>query len=366
MTSPTNSRPSPTPDPPAPTVRRSRSRQVLPLALTMLLMTLLSSWILLYYWQGIRRPHWTLGGHRQNVGSLAFSRDGNTLISGGWDGVVGIWDVTEAGLRSRRSLLGRFTLSGDEVRSVALAPDGTEIAAASDVNVTRWSYPEGTQKQPTWTHGAYALSVAYSPDGSLVASSGDQDCTVRIRNTRTGAVVREFTDHHDFAGGLAFSPDGKCIATSDRGSVRIREVASGATRLTVDYTVMAHSIAFSLDGQWLAIASGSGDTLLVSLRDPQNRRKIGSGDTTIAFTPDSQRVLTLYMGHLAVYDITSGERTGYVVRHQPSPYPQWLVALFPPLNTPPAPPLTTFALSPDGRKVAYGEGSNIVVMFNPL
>jgi hypothetical protein len=59
--------------------------------------------ILLVYWQGVRQPRWTLRGHRRLVASLVFSRDGKTLVSGGWDGAVGLWDVTEGALRSLSS-----------------------------------------------------------------------------------------------------------------------------------------------------------------------------------------------------------------------------------------------------------------------
>jgi WD40 repeat protein len=119
----------------------------------------------------------TLTGHTDWVRSVAFSPDGRLLASGScgqpltqspWcaQGEIKLWDVASGSLVR--------TLSGhtSDVNSVAFSPDGRLLASGSDDDTIRlW---DGGHRQrsahPLRPHRVWSLSVAFSPDGRLLAS----------------------------------------------------------------------------------------------------------------------------------------------------------------------------------------------------
>ena len=61
-------------------------------------------------------------------------------------------------------------------------------------------------------HGNEVLSLAFSPDGSKLASAS-RDGTVKVWDTQTGRELRCFTGHGESVRAVAFSPDGKALST---------------------------------------------------------------------------------------------------------------------------------------------------------
>ena len=64
-------------------------------------------------------------GHKGQVASAAFTTDGRTLVTGGWDETVRLWDVPTG----RESAC--FDLAIGKVNAVAVSPDGSRLAAGS-------------------------------------------------------------------------------------------------------------------------------------------------------------------------------------------------------------------------------------------
>jgi WD40 repeat protein len=208
-----------------------------------------------------------------------------------------------------------FTLYGHTggVRSVAFSPDGTRLASTSDDRTVRvWEVATGREALTLKGHTGQVLSVAFSPDGSRLASAG-QDGMVRVWEAATGREALTLKGHagqvHQVQS-VAFSPDGKRLASaSDHGTVQVWDAATGREALTLKgHAGQVHqvqSVAFSPDGTRLA--GGMRVWEAATGREVLTLRGHTGQVTSVAFSPDGSRLASACVdGMVRVWEAATG------------------------------------------------------------
>ena len=190
------------------------------------------------------------------------------------------------------------------VLAVAYRPDGQRLASTSgnptavppqQGEVKVWDADTGREVISFVPEVACALSMAFSPDGRLLALCG-MDRRVQVYDAETGQVVSTLRDHAGQAISVAFSRDGTLASGADDGVVILWDLESGKPRQTLRSPAdPIWGLAFSPDGTRLAAASFD---LLSRVRgkvkvwDTASGREALSlpGQFSVAFSPDGRRL----------------------------------------------------------------------------
>ena len=191
----------------------------------------------------------TLEGHEDDVVEVAFSADGATLVSRSEDDPLRLWRVDDGTLRKEVGGQKAFDLS----------PDGSLLATGREEGaVSLWAMPAGTRLSSAAEHERRVDGLLFSPDGATLVSLSD-DGTVGLWRMPEGELRNRLdTD----AAHAAFSPSGGTLATLwwHSNDVDLWRTADGAhehtlgTEVGLAWSIRAYDIAYSPDGQSLAVA----------------------------------------------------------------------------------------------------------------
>jgi WD40 repeat protein len=273
------------------------------------------------FWDVQSLDAWVLRGHASYVYSVFISPDGGTIYSGGWDGFAGqpgslrFWDAATG------DPIGAVGAVGEFVRTAALSPDGSRLAL--------WICP-------------------LTGIGGRVDILDTATATTAVSFAELGAN-REF----HFIDTLAFDPSGQYLACFDPslGMAHIIDARTGVSRTSRrmgNPNAGGDCVAWSPDGATIALWVDSTITLpdgqsLEPLRQwPHGHKGVV---TSLAFSPDSHRILTTSADGIArVWDAATGAPLHDLVGH--------------------ANRVLCASYSPDGQRIATGGFDDNVRIWN--
>ena len=247
----------------------------------------------------------TLSGHIRSVKSVAFSHDGNKIVSGSEDGTIKLWNANNG------ALIRTIPDHTKPLSSVVFSPDGSKIASGSidDCDIVLWDVntgniirkigssefvdavefsPNGNTiagggadgKITLWDTNTWSLiwtindfpqqvsSIKFSPDGNTIAS-GSYAGTIKLWNANTGSLVNNIIGHSGYISSVKFSPDGNVLASgSHEGTIKLWNSKPGSLIGTIICTGSVMSISFASDGNKIISATDDGWVRVLSL----NRR----------------------------------------------------------------------------------------------
>jgi WD40 repeat protein/serine/threonine protein kinase len=307
--------------------------------------------------------------HERRVLAIAWGRDGKTVVTGGQDRKVRIWD---AGTGTCRRILKhddgvrcvavsadcRTLLTGTprhgarlwnvitgelitceglekeaDVLAAAFNPDGKHLVTATRRGVVRsWDVTAGRLSNTLEGPTGPVWLVAFSPNGKRILAAGD-DPTGFLWTSEGKFVGRLNHDRLDRKiGDAAFSPDGKLVLTgSYDGTARLWDSATGQPFTALDPATSLPrpvvleqqgpiaAVAFSPDNKRVVIggANQTGQVWTITGKRRGQPIRHEGGITSIAFSPDGRTVLSGSWDQTArLWDAATGEPAGALLPHQ--------------------------------------------------
>ncbi|HEV8587834.1 MAG TPA: caspase family protein [Pyrinomonadaceae bacterium] len=279
----------------------------------------------------------TLSGHTGPVDSVAFGPDGKILASGSGDTTIKLWDAAKG--KELRTLSGHT----NAVLSVAFSPDGKILASGgADNTIKLWDVATGRELRTVSDY--LGCSVAFSPDGKILA--GSEDATIKLWEVTSGTELRSLSGHSSGVNSIAFSPDGKMLASgSDDKTVTLWDVAKGKELVTLSgHTNDIYSVAFSPDGKTLASVSLL--PTMIKFWDVATGKELrtlsGLSVSSVTFSPDWKTLAS--GGDIGLWDMATGRKLRTLSGHTNA--------------------VASVAFSPDGKILASGSEDTSIKLWD--
>jgi WD40 repeat protein len=287
-------------------------------------------WYLL--WRGNHNEIGTMKGHEKGVRTIAFAPTGKMVATGSYDMTIKLWDVD-----NRREVT---TLKGhtDTVYGVRFSPDGHILASCSaDKSIKLWDIASRKELTSFREQEKAVYALAFTGNGKALVS-GDGAGSVR-RWDLAGNTVWHKRPHTKAVRSVATSPDGTIVASGSwDGTVKILDIASGEEKAAyLKYGKKIYSVAFSPNGQWLAIAGELGAVYLWEWKKADSQVHVldqhAAWVSAVAFDPSGTRIVSgSGDGSLQIWDSGTYEKLATLKGHE-----DWV---------------SSVAFSPDGMTMA--------------
>lgn len=238
--------------------------------------------------------------HRGAYMGLEASSDGSLLATAASDNTIRVW--------STQSLRQRWRAAHEGAYCVAFSPDGTLLASGGkDHTVRIWDAASGAERRVLTEPQEWVGSVAFSRDGTHLAASG---WDMKLRLWRTSDWTQELVVDLPFgASSVAFSPDGRLIACAADRYVALFDSGTGARRQAFQVPDRSYScVAFTADAKRVVAGDMSGRVAAFEADTGKEAwmTKVGSRARDILIAPGDRFVAACGDGEVVFLDPRDG------------------------------------------------------------
>ena len=227
-------------------------------------------------------------------------------------------DVNFAGADLSKSV---FVDTISSIFSVAFSPDGDLLATGDDSGEVRlWQATDGKPVMTLNGHTSWVNSLSFSPDGQTLAS-GSNDLTIRLWNISTSECLNVWQAHDYVVRTVAFSPDGLTIASSGfDDAVKLWDVRTAKLiKAFIGHTNAVHSVAFNPEGTIIASSSSDLTIKLWSISTGECLRSLQDGAgwvRSVAFNPEGTILVSCGPDKtIKLWDVRTGDRLRILLGH---------------------------------------------------
>ncbi len=260
----------------------------------------------------------TLIGHQQPVSSIAFSPDGQQLVSSSFDKTIKLWDVNNG--KCLKTLLGH----NSRIWMVAFHPNGQQLASGSDDNNTKiWDLKQGRCINTIVGHTNAILSLDLSPDANYLAS-GNEDNTIKIWDVKQGTITQILRGHTNRVWSVKFSPDDRLLATGSADyTIKLWDWKTGNCVQTFKgHKSWVWRVVFSPNGQTLASSSYDQTVKIWDVKTGSCLKTIEGHTSPVIYTdfsPDGKLLASCeFAGIIKLWNFSSGECSQTLREHKNS------------------------------------------------